>query len=266
MLGLGRSLIAAAHLSILLFTSDDDLFPLGAECGGIRAVSPWCLDPAVARYGTITVLVLVISGYRPRWTCVPHWYVTFGFAASLVAPTGGEHLAKVVALLLVPVLLGDDRTWHWSLPSTPMAPHWHGAAAAGHLALRALVVSVYAQALLTKLAEPEWLTGTALHYVLQDPYFGATPAMAALLEPASSVLTWGTLVAEAFLALSPLGGRGVRVWAVATGFVLHTAIAVVLGLVAFGLTMVGLLLISALALPARRGNWVDDEPSPASPS
>jgi antimicrobial peptide system SdpB family protein len=251
-LGVGRSLLALAELFTLALTPDHDLFPeLGERCGGLRAASLWCLGHGsgcqdVMRYLAIIVLATVVIGYRPRWTCVPHWYIAFSLGASLVTPNGGEQIAKVVALLLIPILLGDDRAWHWAKPPTSMAPRWCGAAAASHLMVRALVVSVYLQALVTKLVETPWRDGHAMHYVLQDPYFGATPWVAALLENAVPVMTWGAMVAEAALALSPFAGDRIRGWAIAVGAALHIAIAVVLGLVSFGMTMVGLLCVNAL--------------------
>lgn len=282
LLGAGRSLIAVAELLTLLFTSDQGLFPgvddapTGPQCGGLRVVTLWCLSSGpvgqhAARYLAMAVLVAVAVGYRPRWTCLPHWYVTFSFAAALVAPSGGEQIAKVVALLLVPILLGDDRAWHWTRPATPMAPRWRGAAAASHLAIRALVLSVYGQSVVRKLVEPAWRDGSAVHYVLQDPYFGASPAMAAFLEAFGPAITWGTLAAEILLALSAFGNDRIRAWAIPVGIVLHTGIAVVLGLIGFALTMIGLLSISALLRP---GSTPDDPPpgpvaprvDPASPA
>jgi antimicrobial peptide system SdpB family protein len=240
------------ELLTLVFTSDHDLFPgLGDRCGGLRMVSLWCLGsgsgwPEVARYLAIVVLAAVVIGYRPRWTCVPHWYIAFSLGTALVTPNGGEQIVKIAALLLIPILLGDDRAWHWAKPPAPMPPRWRGAAAAGHLMVRALVASVYLQALVTKLVEAAWREGQAMHYVLQDPYFGATPSMSALLEGAVPAMTWGAMVAEALLAASAFAGDRTRGWAIAVGAALHVAIAVVLGLVSFGMTMVGLLCVSAL--------------------
>lgn len=253
LLGVARSLVALAQLLSLAFTSDTDLFPAtggppdGPRCDGLRGISLWCLgfDPAIARWTAVAVLVSVAVGYRPRWTVVPHWYVAFSFSAALIASHGGEHISKILTLLLIPVLLGDDRGWHWTRPRTPMAPRWHGAAAAGHLAIRAQVAFVYGQAVWFKLREPEWRSGEAMHYTMQDAYFGATPALAELLDSAGPLMTWGTLAAETFLALSGFCGVRIRKWAVVVGVVLHLGIMVVLGLIGFGLVMIALLLASA---------------------
>ncbi|MEV6235272.1 sporulation-delaying protein SdpB family protein [Lentzea sp. NPDC051838] len=253
LLGAARSLVAAAQLLTLMSTSDTGLFPGldgapdGPLCTGLRATSLWCLgfDPVIPRWTAIVVLLAVASGYRPKWTCVPHWYVAFSFTAALIAPNGGEHISKILALLLIPMLLGDDRRWHWTQPRTPMSPRWHGAAVASHLAIRAQVAYVYGSAVWFKLREPEWRSRDAMHYAMQDAYFGATPAIAELIDGVGPVLTWGTIAAEAFLAVSAFCGLRIRRWAVLVGAALHAGILVVLGLVGFGLVMVGLLLASA---------------------
>ncbi|GGU27594.1 sporulation-delaying protein SdpB family protein [Lentzea flava] len=253
LLGAARTLVAAAQLLTLAFTSDTGLFPGldgapdGPQCTGLRGTSLWCLgfNPSVARWIAIAVLVAVAVGYRPRWTCVPHWYVAFSFSAALIASNGGEHISKILALLLIPVLLGDDRRWHWTSPATRMPPRWHGAAAAAHLAIRIQVAVVYGEAVWFKLREPEWRTGEAMHYAMQDAYFGARPALAGLVNGLGPLMTWGTLVFEAFLAVSAFCVVRVRRWAVLAGAALHVGIMVVLGLIGFGLVMVALLLASA---------------------
>ncbi len=253
LLGAARSLVAMAQLLVLAFTADANLFPGvdgapdGPQCTGLRGTSLWCLgfDLTIARWTAIAVLVVVAVGYRPKWTCVPHWYVAFSFSATLVVSNGGEHISKILALLLIPVLLGDDRRWHWTRPRTPMTPRWHGAAAAGHLAIRVQVAFVYGQAVWFKLREPEWRAGEAMHYTMQDAYFGATPALAELVDGMGPLLTWGTLAAETFLAVSAFCGLRFRRWAVVVGAGLHIGIMIVLGLVGFGLVMIALLLASA---------------------
>ncbi|SDG06344.1 antimicrobial peptide system protein, SdpB family [Lentzea fradiae] len=131
LLGAARSLVAVAELTVLVFTSDSDLFPAvpggpaGPRCDGLRGLSLWCASSSPAaqtvfRVVTIAALVLAASGYRPRWTCVPHWYATFSLAAAIHIPNGGENVARIVTLLLIPLCLTDDRIWHWRRPDTPL--------------------------------------------------------------------------------------------------------------------------------------------------
>lgn len=252
-LGIARSLVAIAELTVVVFTSDTDLFPVvpngptGPRCDGLRALSLWCAgsSPAaqtVFRVVTIAVLLLVVSGYRPRWTCIPHWYVTFSLAAAMHVPNGGENVAKILTLLLVPLCLADDRIWHWRRPAQPMPAWWRGSAYVTHLAIRLQVAIVYGQAVWLKAVEQEWRTGTAMHYVMQDAYFGATPELSVLLQSTvlTSAITWGTILLESAIVVCVFGNSALRRIGLVLAVVLHGGIVLALGLVSFGLVMISL--------------------------
>ncbi|WP_394618977.1 sporulation-delaying protein SdpB family protein [Lentzea sp. JNUCC 0626] len=251
-LGAARSLVAIAELSALVFTSDTDLFPavpngpVGPRCDGLRALSLWCADtsPAaqtVVRLVTIAALVLAASGYRPRWTCIPHWYATFSLAAAMHVPNGGENVARIVTLLLIPLCLADDRVWHWRRPDTPLPAWWSGASWITHWAVRLQVVVVYGQAVWIKLQEPEWRDGSAMHHVMQDAYFGTGSLLVPFADSAllSPVITWGTILLESAILICVLGNSRARHAALALAVVLHGGIVLALGLVSFGLVMIG---------------------------
>jgi sporulation delaying protein B len=260
-LGIGRSLIAIAELTVILFTPDTDIFPGPPTqpprpvCDGLHGLSLWCVGtgaPALtaARILSITMLLVVAAGYRPRWTCVPHWYVTFSLSTAMYVPNGGEHAATLASLLLIPLCLGDDRVWQWRPPDAAMRPTWRGAAYAGHIAIRSQVALIYGEAALSKLTEPVWRNGTAMYYVFQDAYFGTTTAIRRFLESGIlhgwfvPAITWATVAAELFLTVSAFGGPIVRRTALVVGALLHGAIIVLLGLPSFGLAMIGLLTLS----------------------
>ncbi|SDG06333.1 antimicrobial peptide system protein, SdpB family [Lentzea fradiae] len=113
--------------------------------------------------------------------------------------------------------------------------------------IRSQVVVVYGQAVWTKLVEPEWRNGTALHYVMQDAYFGTTSELAPLLQSGFviGVATWGTVVLETAIVVCVLGNSPLRRAGLACAVVLHGGIAVVLGLVSFGLVMLGFVAAAA---------------------
>lgn len=137
-LALARTLLACAEAVGIACTPDRTLlpsaapYPDGMRCAGIRSASAWCvLGPGAdgrlaARIVEIVILVLVASGFRPRWTCVPHWYAAFSLAAAAVQPSGEDEITVIAVLLLVPLCLGDTRIWHWSPPGAPLAPAWRG--------------------------------------------------------------------------------------------------------------------------------------------
>lgn len=130
------------------------------------------------------------------------------------------------------------------------SPVWAGTGYAGHLMLCGQVVLIYGDAVIAKLREPDWLNGAAMHYIFQNACFVAPSGLMALLETrflgAWSILTitWATLAIEAFIAISAFGSPTVRRYAFAAGIGLHCGIAAALGLISFGMVMIGLLAVA----------------------
>jgi antimicrobial peptide system SdpB family protein len=261
-LAIGRTLLAGAELSVIVFTPDRALFvyqrhvPTGVWCDGQAALSLWCVTGAsgrgllTARVVAIVVLAVVATGYRPRWTCLPHWYVMYSLSMSLSLPNGGDNVARVATMLLIPLCLGDDRVWQWQSPVRALPAMWQGSGRAALLTVRLQVTAIYVTAALSKLAEPEWRNGTALYAVINDPNFGLSPTLQEFLgpvlslRPAVAVATWSVVTAELCIAVCVLGPRQMRRLALLLTIVLHAAIVLMMGLFSFGLVMVGLLMIA----------------------
>lgn len=281
-LAVGRSLMAGAMLSELVFTPNGGLFDNvaglsgGASCDGIRSISVWCLSQELT-HGfllgdiiAIGVLVLVVSGYRPRWTCIPHWYVTFGFAVSMTVPNGGDSIAKIATLLLVPLCLGDRRTWQWQDPVVPLAPTWRGITYATTLVARLQVCIIYLSVAVAKLTDYAWSHGTAMYYIFNHPAYGlpsdVRPMLPAFFYSAwfNATLTWSVVALQLVVAITVLGPRSMRLVAFALGVALHAAIIMVMGLPSFGLVMISLVTIAALgpspqkSLPSRESDQIAD--------
>lgn len=255
-----RSLLAFAELSVLVVTPDRILFgitpnePPARLCSGVGALSLWCVTGAGSepyspgRVIAVAILGCVVLGLWPRWLCVPHWYVAFSLAVRTVAPDGGDDVAQILTLLLIPVSLGDMRTCHWQRPDTPMAPGWRGSAYAGHLLLRCQIAIIYLDASLSKLAFHSWRSGTAVPILLSNPQFGLIPEVRQLaqrlLAPVwvSAPITWTVIAIEMTIALTMLFGARARRAALALAVCLHSAIIVVMGLFSFGLIMISLVM------------------------
>jgi antimicrobial peptide system SdpB family protein len=256
-------LVAVGTLIEIIFTSEADLLGRvsgssgSAHCYGLGSVSVWCVSSSlthgflVSRIVSVGVLAAVLSGYRPRWTCIPHWYITFSMASSIVVPSGGEEVAKIATLLLVPICLGDTRVWQWGNPSIPVRPNWRGAALAAHLVIRLQTCIIYAAAVTSKLTDVAWLRGTAMYFVAYEPQYGFPSSIRALLSPLVNSywfvapLTWLVIGTEIAIAITILGTLKMRLVAVALGACLHVAIGLLLGLPSFALVMIGLLIIAA---------------------
>jgi antimicrobial peptide system SdpB family protein len=275
-LACARSLLAVATLSVIVFNSDDVLFMrLGDEpavrCGGVRALSLWCLaqgdDGSLTVARTVSVLVLgaVVAGFSPRWTCVPHWYVSYSLCVSMTLPNGGEYVAQIATMLLIPVCLGDHRTWQWLRPASALSARWRGAGLAAMRVLQVQVFVIYAHAAWTKSMEQGWRDGTAEYVISFDPHYGLYPpvreAFLPLLSSPSVVMgaTWSTIGVEVAIAVLALGPRRMRLVALGLALLLHGGIVVLLGMPSFGLIMIALLLMNATGGKGRSG------PSPDRP-
>jgi antimicrobial peptide system SdpB family protein len=261
--GLARTVLALGTLGTLLFTSTDSLFrpatglPETPYCDGLAGASLFCVVPAdhleLGRLVGIALLVLVASGWRPRLTAIPHWWVAVSLQASATIPDGGDQVSAVVTLLLLPIALTDRRRWHWQRleAGEPAASRALAALVAwsASVAIRVQVAGVYLQSSVAKLGVAEWVDGTALYYWLHDPLFGA-PGWArglvgAITETSLGVLalTWVPLVIEFALVFGLVARRPLRPYLLTAGIALHLSIATLMGLWSFALAMVACLVL-----------------------
>jgi antimicrobial peptide system SdpB family protein len=263
--GLARTLLALSTLGTLLFTASSSLFRPAAgfpdvpNCGGLAGASLFCLVPAdqlwLGRLIAIVLLAVVASGWRPQLTAIPHWWVAVSFQASSIIPDGGDQLNAVLTLLILPIALTDRRRWHWHEPAATGADSGHRYAVialiawSAALVIRIQVAGVYLQSSVAKLGVEEWADGTALHYWLRDPYFGAPGWLAPMVQAVAAhpvgalALTWGTLVLEFALVLGLIAKRAVRPYLLAAGIALHLSIAVLMGLWSFSIVMIAALVL-----------------------
>ncbi|MFD4669614.1 sporulation-delaying protein SdpB family protein [Lentzea sp. NPDC058450] len=259
--GIGRSLLALAQLSTVVFSESTALFspvlrpPDGVRCDGIRAISLWCATEGmgasllIGRTVTIAVLLVVLSGYRPRLSCVPHWYVAFSMVVSTPESDGGDRVLMLATMLLIPLCLGDDRTWHWTGPDSPMPAAWRGVAYAGHHALRLQLSIVYLGAALSKAGDPLWRRGSAMVAVAYHPYAGFPPFLRDLIDPLLHVhwivasASWSVIAVQLALAVLFWCGDGARRWALVLGIGFHAGIMVLMSLSAFGLVLIGVVVL-----------------------
>jgi antimicrobial peptide system SdpB family protein len=269
-LAAGRSIVAVATMIELAFTSNAALFgdagdfTGSAHCAGVGAASIWCVSVAtthgfaLGKILSIMVLVTAASGYRPRWTCIPHWYVAFSLESAIVVSDGGDGAASIAALLLIPICLGDIRNWQWRRPTELPPPAWRGTAMAGQLVLRVQVAVIYATAAVSKLNDFTWRHGYAMYFVAFDPIHGLPPPARAALSFflgsywSVAALSWSVIVVQILIAVAVLGSVRFRLVALFLVTGLHVAIAVLLSLPSFGLTMIGLAAIALSGGPVGR--------------
>ncbi|MFD0635525.1 HTTM domain-containing protein [Catenulispora yoronensis] len=275
-----RSLLAFAQLCGILFTPDRDLIlavphpDLPGPCGGINGISMWCVtggdstpNPS-ARMVAVAVLTAVMIGVKPRWLCIPHWYIAFSVSTSVTIADGAASISEIVCELLIPQGLGDTRRTHWGRSRVPLAPHWRGSAYAAHLVLRAQVAIVYLSAAIMKMQHSAWRRGQALRIIMQDPQFGAPglvrPAVDSLLRHGwlSSAAMWSTLAIEVGIGTAMLGGASARRYALGATIVLHLFIMTLMGLFGFALVMMATVAFASTTTPLRKAATSADRVQP----
>ncbi len=257
--GVARSLIALGLMGTLLLTTPGALFSPGqgvvatAACSGWKHASLFCLAGTAHHeamvWPAVAILVLVVIGWRPRWTGPLHWWVAASFLATATIQDGGDQAAVALTFLLIPVTVTDPRRWHWQSPPGDTTDLQR---VVGHLGMFLVCVQVaviYLDSGIAKLGVTDWFNGTALYYILLSPTFGVPlwvhPFVHAILAHSIIVtlLTWTVPVLEVGIGLSILGPKWLRRALFPLGLLFHLAIAVVMGLVSFSLSMSGALVL-----------------------
>lgn len=217
-IGLSRSLIALGTLLTLLLNPVDTIFV--RKISGTLIIPPLQNDIAnkinffyllgnnnlvLMKWFAIGVLILVISGYFQKITSFIHWWISFSFLHSATIIDGGDQIASILTLLLIPICFFDNRK-----------NHWHSKIEKFRLTniisicfiyiIRLQVAIIYFHAAVGKFENTEWVNGTALYYWLNHSLFGMPSYFSFfnyfLSNPFFvSGLTYGVLILELLLFL-----------------------------------------------------------------
>ena len=261
--GLARTMLVASTLLTLIFNDTTILFAQGVgsnppTCIGSAKLSIFCiLDPhyELARYVSIIILIIAGSGWRPQITCVLHAWVAYSLKASASILEGGDQVASLLSLLLLPICLTDERKWHWELPvpSSEKISVAHDisnfAAYSAYFVIRLQVAYIYFDAASKKFNVQEWLDGTALYYWFSNSYFGATDLFKFILMPlvtsplVAPILTWSVWIFELLLFTGLVMPKKYHSILLRSGLVFHFFIALIHGLIPFFFSMGGALIL-----------------------
>jgi antimicrobial peptide system SdpB family protein len=260
--GIARSLLALGTLLTLAFNDINLLMkPMGtfSPMAEYRTMTDWSIfyllpnHLELAKWICIGILFLVLIGWRPRFTAIFHWWITFSYASSAMLIDGGDQVTQIMTLFLIPICLIDNRKWHWSTKAEK-APKVSRkmmliVALSCFFMIRVQVALVYFHAGVGKLPVEEWSNGTALYYWLSNPNFGLTDGLQAWILPlfthpvVVTFVTWGVLLLEIFLFLGIAISKRWRPYLLVAGLTFHFGIIVVHGLVSFFFAMAGALVL-----------------------
>lgn len=260
-LAIARSLLALSTLTTVLFTPSWALFlssptnPDGVVCDAASA--RWSLFCAaggaspLTQLVVVTVTVSVLSGYLPAVTAIPHWWVAWSLNIGSPVRDGGDQVAAVLTLLLVPLLLLDRRRNHWVRDRWWDSRSWrvHGTAWAVVTIVWVQAAVLYANAAIAKFAVAEWANGTALWYWIQEPSFRPPAPLLWLAETAQAsylgavAVNYGVIGLELLAAALLFTRPDTRRVALPIMLMFHFLIGVMFGLWSFFLSMAALLVL-----------------------
>ena len=194
-IGLSRSLIALGTLLTLLFNSNDVLLQ---KINSNEFINPF-LNPIaplnqynffvmfgienffITKIIAIIILCFVISGFFIKITAILHWWVTISFFLFSSVIDGGDQIASIITLFLIPICLTDKRKNHWLKVDKQASPlNIIGIFSVNLIRLQMAVVYLHASC--GKFLVEEWYNGTALYYWFNHSFFGTNVRLQTKLD------------------------------------------------------------------------------------
>ncbi len=256
-LGLSRTLFAISLLLTLILNNNLTLFYTGIQNENYPEFNnlelnlfSWFNNLETGVIVSIFLLIPVILGVFPRYTCIPHWIVTYSFSITCSATDGGDQVASIITLLLIPICLFDDRKWHWSKKQTNKSFIAKTIATLTYYLLCIQIFIIYFFASVGKFKVDEWRNGTAIYYWLTQPLFGVTNFFkpfveAVLFSPIlTALLNWSVLFIELIIAFTIFStNSNYRKIVLIISISFHFFILLFLGIVSFSIIMASCLIL-----------------------
>jgi antimicrobial peptide system SdpB family protein len=262
--GLSRCVLAIGTLLTLVFNDSTILFKSNLKVlfSG-KIVLTNIFNPFLAfseqyttyiKIAACLILVLVIIGWRPRFTCIPHWLISTWFLNSALDFDGGDQITSNLTLLLIPICLIDNRRSHWQ-------HRFYGVDEAyknvfqniSLLVIRLQMALIYLHAAVGKFVVEDWINGSAIYYWSFHPIFGMGEIERKLATPLFQQpvllfgLTWSVMILELVLFAGLLMDRKWYKGLFYAGVLFHIFIVLIHGLFSFFIAMTGGLVLFYLA-------------------
>lgn len=256
-LGISRSLLSFALLITLLFNNKFTLFYMGMQNENYPKFKniefnlfSWFSNFETGIIISIVILTFVVLGIFPKYTCIPHWFVTYSFSNTASCIDGGDQVATIVTLLLIPICLFDSRKWHWSSVRIEKKFYQKTIATFSYFLLSFQIFNVYFFASVGKFKIEEWKNGTAIYFWLTQPLFGATDFFKPIVDLIlfspilTTFLNWSVLIFELLIAFSIFSSNiKQKKMILIMGLLFHFFISLFLGIVSFSIIMSACLII-----------------------
>jgi len=205
------------------------------------------MPPATAKIVVIVILLAVMSGFAPQITGVLHFWACFSVRSYFLVLNGGDSLALVLSVLLLPICFTDTRLNQWKHKERPPS----SSNIVANIAMFVIFIQaalVYLDAGGAKLFVTEWQNGNAVYYYTSHYRLGAPDWLRHInewltLTPLVKLLTWGILALELAVALCVFFPARIRKKFFWPALFFHFLIVINFGLVTFFFSISALLIL-----------------------
>lgn len=196
-----------------------------------------------SKWLSIIILALVISGYLMKMTSILHWWVAFSFLNSSTIIDGGDQIASILTLFLIPICLLDNRKNHWN-KKIERESVLNLISIFFLFLIKVQMAIIYFHAAVGKFSHIEWANGTALYYWLNHSFFG----MPEYLSFTNNILTnsyfiilatFGVLIIEILLFLAIFSNSKYKIVMFYIAIPFHLLIIIYMGIFSFFFSMLG---------------------------
>jgi len=188
----------------------------------------------------IAILLLIVSGIYPRYTCILDWWIHYSFINFSMSIDGGDQIASNIILLMIPIYLLDGRRSHWNNLDQKAIPSLKNLFVNFiYKLIRIQVFIIYFHAAIGKFAVTEWADGTAIYYWFNNTFFKMSDFSAPILSHiltngmVVSLITWGVILFELVLSLGLVIDKKYRKTLMYAGILFHFLIMIIIGLFGF---------------------------------
>ncbi len=205
------------------------------------------MPPARAKMVVIIILLLVMSGLLPQLTGPLHVWASFSIITYFTVLNGGDKIAFVLSILLLPLCLTDPRLNQWKRKEQQPSNR-NIFANVALFAIQVQAAIIYLDSAISKLLVKEWRDGTAIYYYTSDYRLGAPDWLRSInetitLTPLVALLSWGAIILELLLFACLFATARVKKVFLVIALFFHFLIAVNFGLIPFFFSMAALLIL-----------------------
>ncbi len=205
------------------------------------------MNPETAKMVVIFILLLTMTGLLPQVTGPLFFWACFSLHNYYIINNGGDDLAFILSILLLPICLTDPRlnTWKGKV-SGPRRGNITANIAMVIIQFQAAFL--YFDASYSKLFHRQWYEGTAVYYYTSNYRLGAPDWLKHInelitLTPMVKALTWGSLALELLLAACFFFPARIKRKFIIPALLFHFLIVINFGLITFFISIAAMLLL-----------------------